>query len=354
MNKKIISVFLVMAMLFSGLTIVSSAANENISGVKTINSNTTIGNGQSWTVLPEGKIVIEQGYTLTIASGGSIVNHGTIENSGSLSISTGGTLTRMSGSNIYHEVRLNPGVTGQYNVHRLLEGVPTSVEEEHYFLEDLFQPYSYSKDPISETTKLWVKDGGIFCFRIVLDNIAYDVNKFAVDADGLSMTRTGTYFTLGNVNRSVDVNYGGGSDPYGEHLRKTIRIPLPGSSESGYQVVAYYKGVNYTEEVEVLYGDGFSFTVDLDPAYSRSTYTITVGGNKFEPNDDGFYVLSGITDEKAAADMYEIIVVGVMANETLDMFSNIFAFLKQIMETIMDVFKTFFGGDLFGGLGGGE
>lgn len=347
MKKRMLSVLLVMVMVFSAFPLVSSAATETVlSGqTKTISVNTTIASGDSWSVANGGKIVINEGITLTIASGASIFNDGTIENKGKIIVN--GSLVRQDHSVIKHEVRLPAGKTNQYTVYSLIDDIvldPTDIEYDPLYMND---SYNYDAVPSTEglIKKVWVTEGQPFYFRITLALPDYDVNKFPVNANGVPLTyRMGTFLGLASVSNSVDISYGTGNGPvYGEYLRKTIRISLPGTAESGYQVVAYYNGKDYVQEVEVAYGSGFAFAIRLDPEYDKSNYTVTVGGVKATKNDDGFYTVNNVTDEKAAAKAYEIVVAGVMTNEMMNTFSSIIAFIKQIVETLKDVFGTFFG-----------
>jgi hypothetical protein len=349
---------LVAIMIFSAFPFVSSAASEVISNTRTIAANTTIAAGDTWSVTSTGKIVINEGVTLTIASGASIINDGTIENKGK--IVNNGSLIRQENSVIKHEVRFPGGRENQFTVYSLVDGIvldPTNVGE----YDPLYMTDPYNYDPVPSTTgyvhKVWVKEGAPFYFRLTLSEPAYDINKFVISANGMPLSyRVGTFLGTSSVSNSVDVVYGSGNGPvYGEHLRKIIRVSLPyqeAASDSAfssgvYDVIAYYRGMNYTKEVEVLYGDSIVFAVRLDPTSDKSNYTVTVDGTKVEKSEEGFYSMSNITDTKAN----EIVVAGVMPNSTFDTFNRVIGFIKQIVETFMDIFNTLFGGGMFSGFG---
>ncbi len=117
-------------------------------------------------------------------------------------------------------------------------------------------------------------------------------------------------------------------------------------------------------EVTLKYGQAFSFRVELEEDYNQSVYQVYVyNGNGWTdltkeellegiapavPDAEGYYTIANITGN------HSIYVEGVISNEMLDMFSQVFNIFRQIWEAITKIFNALFGegGSLDGIFGG--
>lgn len=147
------------------------------------------------------------------------------------------------------------------------------------------------------------------------------------------------------VTTSGDVSYG--SWPQDEsRLYNTYTIILP--EGEGYTV---YGRNGEFGEVTIKHGQAFSFRVELEEEYNKSDYVVYVyngtGWTNLEKDDilagiepavpdaEGYYTISSITGN------YSIFVEGVLSNEMLDIFSQIFNIFKQVWEAISAIFAEF-------------
>ncbi len=146
------------------------------------------------------------------------------------------------------------------------------------------------------------------------------------------------------VTTSGDVSYG--SWKTDSTYYNTYKIILP--EGEGYTV--YGRNGEYGE-VTIKHGQAFSFRVELEEEYNKSDYVVYVyngtGWTNLEKDDilagiepavpdaEGYYTISSITGN------YSIFVEGVLSNEMLDIFSQVFNIFKQVWEAISAIFAEF-------------
>lgn len=84
------------------MAIPAFAMDTTISGTATINVDTSIDNGDTWTVVDAGTITIQDGVTLTIKDGSALTiqDGGTLTNNGTIFIEDGGVLSAPPGTDL--------------------------------------------------------------------------------------------------------------------------------------------------------------------------------------------------------------------------------------------------------------
>lgn len=101
------------------------------------------------------------------------------------------------------------------------------------------------------------------------------------------------------------------------------------------------------DEITVEYGKTFSFRVVLSPDYDRSDYYCYVNTLYMEPDEFGYYDVTGpIVDEGMATDGgvqedVTIQVMGVAANERQEMVSSLVGFIQEIFSVFKEIFSYF-------------
>ncbi len=156
------------------------------------------------------------------------------------------------------------------------------------------------------------------------------------------------------VTTAGDISYG--SWKTDNSYYNSYKITLP--EGEGYTV--YGRNGEYGE-ITLKYGQSFSFRVELEEEYNKSAYVVYVyngsGWTNLEkddllegiepavPDSEGYYTINSITGE------YSIFVEGIMSNEVMGIFAQIFNIFQQIWKAIMDIFESFGMGDLLAGLG---
>lgn len=146
------------------------------------------------------------------------------------------------------------------------------------------------------------------------------------------------------VTTSGDVTYGSWKTDSTYYNSYTIILP----EGEGYTVYGRHGEFG---EVTLKYGQSFSFRVELEEDYNKSAYQVYVyngsGWTNLEKDDilagiepavpdaEGYYTINSITGD------YSIFVEGVLANELLDIFSQVFTIFKQIWEAIVAIFENF-------------
>ena len=153
------------------------------------------------------------------------------------------------------------------------------------------------------------------------------------------------------ITTSGDVSYGDWRDD-GREFYNTYTITLP--EGEGYTV--YGRNGEYGE-ITLKWGDAFSFRVELEEEFNKSDYVVYVyNGNGWtnlekdallagiepaKPDAEGYYTIPSITGN------HSIFVEGVLSNEVLDIFGQVFSILKQVWEAIVGIFNELM--SMFGG-----
>ncbi len=127
-------------------------------------------------------------------------------------------------------------------------------------------------------------------------------------------------------------------------LVKIYEINLP-------KTEAYYV-ISKDGDVDVAtveFGKVFSFRVVLAPEYDKSDSYVYVNTLYMEPDEYGYYDVTGpIVDEGMATaggvqEDIEIQVMGVSANASQEMMGSLVGFIQQIFSVIEEIFSYFFG-----------
>lgn len=156
----------------------------------------------------------------------------------------------------------------------------------------------------------------------------------------------------------------GGEISYGSWVSdstyyNTYTIVLP--EGEGYTV--YGRNGEYGT-ITLKYGQSFSFRVELEEEYDQSAYQVYVyngtGWTNLEKDDllagiepavpdaEGYYTINSITGD------YSIFVEGVISNQVLDIFGQVFNILRQVWEAVVEIFNELFGEGGLSGLFGQE
>lgn len=146
------------------------------------------------------------------------------------------------------------------------------------------------------------------------------------------------------VTTSGDISYG--SWKLDNTYYNSYKIILP--EGEGYTV---YGRNGEWGEVTLKYGQSFSFRVELEEDFDQSAYVVYVyngsGWTNLEKDDllagiepavpdaEGYYTINSVTGE------YSIFVEGVMSNEILDIFAQIFNIFRQIWEALSEILNEF-------------
>ncbi len=133
-------------------------------------------------------------------------------------------------------------------------------------------------------------------------------------------------------------------------LVKIFEITLP-------RTEAYYV-ISKDGDVDVAtveFGKVFSFRVVLSPDYDKSDSYVYVNTLYMEPDEYGYYdvtgpiVAEGMASAGGVQEDVEIQVMGVSANASQEMMGSLVGFIQQIFSVIEEIFSYFLG--IFDGLG---
>lgn len=325
--------------------------------------------------------VIRSGCTFVIPSGlhlaVPVTSTLTVEEGAALYIN--GSLNVMGEAHIYGKLdATESGLTGQQNVlcyvsfpdltgSLLAEKIQVkcykSNESEDYgdinvsfdnylsvYSNGTVQSYNSNLLPVPYNTFLYIR---VFINEAQGED-RYDDKLVVVKCNGVAIpfaqngcpiqVTTGSEITFGNwVNDSAYYN--------------TYIVELP--EGEGYTV---YGRNGEIGKVTLKYGQSFSFRVELEEEFNKSDYAVYVynglGFTNLDKDDllegiepavadaEGYYTIDSVTGN------YSISVQGVVSNQMLDIFSQVFNVLKQVWETVMQIFNELFGegglGNLFG------
>ena len=360
----------------------------------TISGNVTLDNG-TIAIIPKDATVTLQTNANFIVNG-TLINNGTLILESSTTSSLNGTSAVISNRAVMtvNSILTNSGkiinkgsINNVNNIYNGEKGVlETMVLVPETRADDEDHPYHVRVAPVGVTEDqfkndpeaafadaapnqagtFYVKNGQALFFTLDFDDEAVDPTKFAVYANGVRVYREMNGYQINPTSEAVAITYG---DYVRENLLKQIKIKLPYGE--GYRVVAYGYTLDQAtmENIEYIYADygsTVSFRVEVYEGWQDSDYMVTIGGRDPSMGDTttdysgpdayGYYTIRNITDAKAEQGAYDIYVAGVVADETQDMIMRILTAVRQIFETIIDIFRTFFEslGGMFGGLGGGE
>ncbi len=359
-----------------------------------ISGNVTLENGTT--------AIIPQGVTVNVAPGTNFIVNGTLINNGTLVLQSGRSLSANGTGSVISDravmtvnsILTNSGtitnegsIVNPNNIYNGETGIlQTLVLVPATKASDALHPYHVRVAPLTMTedefkndpdaafansavnvgSDAYVKSGSSLFFTLDFEDEAVDPTKFGVYGNGVRVYREMNGYQVTPVGESVSITYG---DYVRENLLKQIKIKLPYGE--GYRVVAYGYTLDQAtmENIEYIYADygsTVSFRVEVYQGWQDSDYLVTIGGQDPSvqaddslisgPDAYGYYTIRDITDTKAAQGAYDIYVAGVVADETQDMIMRILTAVRQIFETIIDIFRTFFEslGGMFGGLGGGN
>ncbi len=352
MSKKLISVLLVAILAMTVMAVPVSADPVIAALPLNINTNFTCNQNTIYVVNPGTTVTIAENATLTCTGTALIKNMGTVTNNGNI---VGTPITNEGAGVVYHRVHMPDPEVGKYTIW-YYDQTQIDPEDNTY----IFPEYNlFYYEECNASTILYAEQGKTFNFTFKMNSPAYDMRKLEPNVNGTAAQFIGGFiadpepligdpkvetcsiFTIPSAYSSFTINV----MPWNaDTMRKTITIPLPRDIETGsFRVVATYRGIVYENEVKVAYGDTFIFAVELDPLYDRSKLTVSLGGKKVTPNENGFYVVTNVTDADGKADLkYEISIAGVLTNESQMAMQNAIALFQDIMRVIMDILDTFF------------
>ncbi len=410
--KKFIAILLSCIMLFACVSVSVSAADWTetavISVAQTVSDTVYIKGTYTVTAaltVPENaSIVIERGGSLIITSStGRLINNGsiTVKNGGVLNISgTGadlanaafvnnatGVLTIENGAacdlsktanaynygtinnidrmdikgNLSHQVTLPGGFTVDYpyTVTWNRQNINVEFGVGYYLYDvgdsDLDYTETSSYTAITTESNILVPHGQKLFILISPedgDGDWVDVGRMKLTVGGQSLSAQEKVDNDRGVFCIVPSNalkVGVYSTEY-KDLVKVFEITLP--STEGYYVISKDGDVDVAN---VEFGKTFSFRVVLSPDYDKSDYYAYVNAFYLDHDEYGYYDVTGpITDDGMSTEGgvqgdIEIQIMGIQANERLEMVNSLVGFIQQIFEVIKEIFSYFTG--IFDGLG---
>lgn len=368
--KKLVSILLCALMLVSSLTLTAFAENivygdsddelaYSLPADEVWESgNTYVVKSGSTFVVPSGRTLnVPLNSTLTVEEGAHFVVNGQLNVSGEMFVYGKLTGTNITGAgNIQCEVRF-PALADPNN--NLADKISVA-----YYLSKTADQYGDVNVAISDYTlvktdgeKVLVPYNTYIYVRVLIseapgedryDDTLYPVFHnssrvgFAQNACPILVTTAG------------DISYGSWKKDNTYYNSYTIELP----EGEGYTV--YGRNGEYGT-ITLKHGQSFSFRVELEEDYDQSAVQIYVyngsGWTSLEkdellagikpavPDAEGYYTINSITGD------YSIFVEGVMPNEVMDIFAQIFNIFQQIWKAIMDIFETIGLGDMLAGLG---
>lgn len=372
--KKVISILLCALMLVSSFAFSASAANpieafgdENGTSVEisygfdlddptvnpdwVSNRDYVIRKGCTF-VVPSGRTLnVPLNSTLTVEPGAHFVVNGQLNVAGEMFVYGKLTGTNITGSgNIKCEVRFPSLADANVNLNNKIEVryYVSPLQGDEY--GDINVPIENYTAVASDGAKIMVDYNKYLYIRILIKEAPgedrYDDKKYPVfyNSSKVDFKQNGCPVL---VITSGDVSYG--SWMQDTTYYNTYKITLP--EGEGYTV---YGRNGEFGEVTLKYGQAFSFRVELEEDFDKSDYLVYVyNGNGWtnlekddllagiepaKPDAEGYYTINSITGE------YSIFVEGVVSNEMLDIFSQVFTIFRQIWETITEIFNELFGG----------
>ncbi len=383
--KKTFAVLLACIMLLASIPFTVSAAEvikittdtnytENIA----INAGETIEIEANVTISAElennGTIIIYNGGSLTVISGGKLENYGNIE------VRTGGKLDVINGGIFNNYVTIPGSFSRTYDWKDTWNRQPLTVQFDvaYYMYRQGDTDDAYAD--IKNYTNFLVADEtvavpyGEELFIMVVPRIGPKQEGEWVGAERLKLkvgsstigvttvldtesenaVRLPEYGAVFTVVPSNSFKVEVASTEY-KDIVKIFDIALP--QTEGYYVITDKNEVN---NVKVEFGKTLSFRVVLEPDYDKSEPSVYVNTIYMEPADFGYYRVAGPMESEGFAtaggvqDHLVITVMGVASNESQEQMSSLVLMLQEIFSIIQEIFSYFtslFTG--FGTLGGG-
>lgn len=311
-------------------------------------------------VVPSGKTLnVPLNSTLTVEEGAHFVVNGQLNVAGEMFVYGKLTGTNITGTgNVKCEVRFPSIADENSNLDEHIEVRYFIGTEDDYsdINIDIQKDYTAVYD---DGQKIMVDYNKYIFIRVILKEAAgedrFDDKLYPVFHNGTKVTFVQNACPV-LVTTSGDISYG--SWPQDEsRLYNTYTVTLP--EGEGYTV--YGRNGEYGK-VTLKYGQSFSFRIELEEEFDQSAYEVYVyngsGWTNLEKDDllegiepavpdaEGYYTINKITGD------YTIYVQGVMSNEILGIFEQVFTILKQVWEAVMNVFQELFGSGIFDGLFG--
>lgn len=267
--------------------------------------------------------IISEGSTVTQDSGVYVREHG-----GSISFSITPTEGYQT-SNMVVTVRDSNGVTKSLTPSAGKYTISNITEDKTVFVADAARiQYNVKITPTAGVTymndsgaviegSVNVTHGSNFEFTISL-NRAYDESVPVVVSTGktgVKKLETGKYM-VSNVTEDMTITVN-------NVVKNTYTVALTGITG------VYYKdagGKTISDHQTVGYSDDFAFKVGLHAAYTDSEISVMVGNENVSPEDDGFYRIKGIIENKT------VTVIGVKENVEVDLINTI----NGLPDTVKD------------------
>lgn len=382
--KKTIAILVACIMLIASIPFTVSAENviidtdTNYTEAITVNADDTVEIKANVTVSAKlenhGTIIIYNGGSLTVISGGNLENYGNIE------VKTGGKLDVINGGSLNNYVTIPGSFSRTYDWKETWNRQPLTVQfDVAYYMykqgdtDDAYTNFDNYKNILVADTTIPVPYGEELFIMVIprlgptqdgewvgAERMKLKVGSSTIgvttiletDSDYVRLPEYGAVFTVVPSNAfKIEV----ASTEY-KDLVKIFDIALPRTE--GYYVIT---DKNDVDNVKVEFGDTLSFRVVLEPDYDKSDEVhVYVNTVHMEPHDFGYYRVAGpMTSEGFATaggvqDHLTISVMGVVSNESQEQMSSLVLMLQEIFSIIKEIFSYFtelFTG--FGALGGG-
>lgn len=375
--KKTLALILCAIMLLASLPVCALAETTVERQTVVYTANTTLSEAvlANTTFLTNTDYIVEEGATLTIPSG--VMAY--LSTNSSLTVKKGATLiingslltftnsdviiegitygaANISGlGDVKVQVRFKDlkSYYGANNAEDCLVSVSYAVSTLDNSYADITEELEYTDVAYDEETSIYVPLNRYIYIKaeIAEPDPAYD--KF--DDSLYNVYMNGSIVTYGQgahyiqVTTAGDITYDSWKGE--EYYYNTFKVALPAGE--GYTV---YSKTGEKGTLELPYGSSMSFRVEIDEAYDMSQYEVYVYNGygwtgldtstlvstiePCQPDEYGYYT---ITDIKGDHTVY---VVGVMANETISMLSNIMEIFRNVIQMLSELF-----GELFAMLG---
>ena len=344
-----------------GTVTVKNRGNISFAGTGTQSTDASLYNGV------KGMISFGTSATGLIAANATAYNYGDITNSSKIVIN----------GELLHNVKIPGSYSVSYKYQETWNRMPTTVNFDvfYYMYEqgDTDDAYSivenFKKYPVGTAGKDILVPDGEKLFIMIVPRIGADGTGEWVSAERMVISagtarynvttildtespnakRTpeyGAVFTLNPANAcTVTVE----TTKY-KDLVKIFDITLP-------RTEAYYviTDNNEVDRVDVEFGKTLSFRLVLEPDYDKSDSYVYVNSIYMEPEDYGYYRISGPMESEGFAtaggvqDDLTITVMGITSNESQEQLGGVVALLQEIVSIIEEIFSYFL--SLFEGLG---